>query len=62
VAEDDGGRFGMPRGAQVLVASSDVGEEHAIRGRFGHALSMPPAGGARQRDQRGADAARTRPR
>jgi hypothetical protein len=37
VAEDDGGRFGMPRGAQVLVPSSYIGEEHAIRGRFGHA-------------------------
>ena len=56
VAEHDGGRFGMPRGAQVLVASSDVGEEHTIRGRIGHALSMPPAGGSRQRDGRGVDA------
>jgi hypothetical protein len=52
VAEHHGGRFGMPRRAQVLVASSNVGEEHAIRGRFGHALSMPPAGGSRQRDSR----------
>ncbi len=56
VAEHDGGGFGMPRGAQVLVASSDVGEEHTIRGRIGHALSMPPAGGSRQRDCRGVDA------
>lgn len=31
VAEDDCGRFGMPRGAEVLVATSDIGEEHAIR-------------------------------
>jgi hypothetical protein len=37
VAEHDRGRFGMPRGAQVLIASSDIGEEHTIRGRFGHA-------------------------
>jgi hypothetical protein len=40
----------MPCGAQVLVASADVGEEDTIRGRFGHALSMPSAGGIRQRD------------
>jgi hypothetical protein len=52
VTEHHGGGFGMPRGAQVLVASSDVGEEHTIRGRIGHALSMPPAGGSRQRDPR----------
>jgi len=49
VAEHDGGRVGMPRGTQVLVASSHVGEEDAIRGRMGHARSMPPAGAGRQR-------------
>lgn len=50
VAENDCGRFGMPRGAEVLVTSSHVGEEHTIGGHVGHDLSMPPAGGGRHRD------------
>jgi hypothetical protein len=55
VAEHDGGRFRMPRGAEVLVASSHVREEHTIRGRVGHVLSMPPAGVGRHCDPGCAD-------
>jgi hypothetical protein len=50
MAENDCARFGMPGGAQILVAASYVGQEYTIGGRFGHLLSMPRVGAARQRD------------
>ena len=48
VAEDDCGGFGLPCCSLVQVVASDVGEEHTIGRRCGHALAMHPMAGGCQ--------------